>query len=623
MRLSLAWAIAAIAVAPLSALDVTRKISQYAHAVWRIRDGAFSGVPTAIAQTTDGYLWFGTGDGLFRFDGARFVAWTPANGRALPRSDIHSLLGASDGSLWIGTGRGLARWKNNQLTVYPGTSDWVNAIIEDHDGKVWIARSQVADANGPLCRVDGDRVHCYGQESGVGIGSATRLVEDRAGNLWVGGFEGLCRWKPASSETFFRQELRKNHAMLGVESLVAKSDGTVWAALERSPSQPELQKFVNGQWQGISLPALSGTESSISAMFVDRADTLWIATGDRGIYRVYGGEVDRFASADGLTSDAAGTFFEDREGMLWLGTSKGIDNFRDLRVASFSMREGLTTDSVSTVSAAADGSVWIGDSGAINILRADKFSAVREHHGLPGRNVVTQFQDHGGRLWVGVDSELTFYKNGQFERVRRADGTAAGIVFSITEDRDGNIWALAGKKLLRVRSSAAGAQIVQEFASPQISMAFVLAADPGGGIWLGLTNGDLLRRRDGKSETFTGAPSGATAQIRAIHLESDGSLLAATLQGLVMWKDGSRKLLTARNGLPCNEIYALVKDDRDVFWLYTKCGLVTVASTDIEKWWVQPDYVVSRGVLDIFDGVQSALTPLQPQACKSTDGRLW
>src|SRR3984957_13887533 len=140
LRIFLASAITAIWCAPMPALDVSRKISQYAHATWRIRDGAFSGVPTAIAQTTDGYLWFGTPDGLFRFDGARFVAWTAAGGRALPRSDIHSLLGTPDGSLWIGTGRGLARWKSNDLTVSPGTGDWVNAIVEDHAGQVWIAR---------------------------------------------------------------------------------------------------------------------------------------------------------------------------------------------------------------------------------------------------------------------------------------------------------------------------------------------------------------------------------------------------------------------------------------------------------------------------------------------------
>jgi signal transduction histidine kinase/ligand-binding sensor domain-containing protein len=622
LRIFLAGAITATWCAPLPALDVSRKISQYAHAAWRTRDGAFSGVPTAIAQTTDGYLWFGTPDGLFRFDGARFVAWA-ASGRALPRSDIHALLGTPDGSLWIGTGRGLARWKNNELTVYPGTGDWVNAIVADHEGRVWIARSQVADTKGPLCRVDGDQVQCYGQEAGVGIGAATRLVEDRAGNLWVGGYEGLCRWKPGSSENFFKNELGKTHALIGVEALVAESDGTVWAAIERLPLERELRKFVNGKWSGISLPTLSGTESDISAMFVDRSDTLWIATGDRGIYRVHDHAVDHFASADGLTSDAVGTFFEDREGLLWLGTSKGIDSFRDLRVASFSIREGLTADSVSTVSAAADGSVWIGNSGAINILRAGQFYAVRERHGLPGRNVVTQFQDHHGRLWVGVDSELTFYQNGQFERVRRRDGTAAGIVFAVTEDGDENIWALAGKKLLRVRSSADGAQIVEELSSPQISTAFAMAADPGGGIWLGLTNGDLVRRRDGKSDTFAGAPSGDTAQIRGMQVGSDGSVLAATLQGLAVWKQGSRKLLTAHSGLPCSEIYTLVKDDRNVIWLYTKCGLVTLTSAELNKWWTQPDYLVTHGVLDVFDGVQPGLTPLQPQAAKSADGRLW
>src|SRR5271155_25239 len=143
LRWSLVCGLAVFLAIPAAALDAGRRISQYGHAAWRIRDGAFSGVPVAITQTTDGYLWLGTPEGLLRYDGAQFVAWTAPNGESLPRSDVHALLGGRDGSLWIGTGRGLARWKNGQLFNYPGTGDWVNAIVEDRDGVVWIARSQV------------------------------------------------------------------------------------------------------------------------------------------------------------------------------------------------------------------------------------------------------------------------------------------------------------------------------------------------------------------------------------------------------------------------------------------------------------------------------------------------
>ena len=92
---------------PAYALNPNRNISQYAHNVWRMQDGFFSGKVNAIAQTTDGYLWFGTRMGLLRFDGVRFAPWTPPDGAKLPSLDVRALLGARDGSLWIGVRGGL------------------------------------------------------------------------------------------------------------------------------------------------------------------------------------------------------------------------------------------------------------------------------------------------------------------------------------------------------------------------------------------------------------------------------------------------------------------------------------------------------------------------------------
>jgi ligand-binding sensor domain-containing protein len=123
------------------ALDPDRRISQYAHTAWRVRDGAFAGAPSTITQTTDGYVWIGTLAGLLRFDGVRFVPFVPPAGQHLPNPAVMSLLGATDGSLWIGTASGLAQWKNGELFTFPETAGRVNSIYEDRDGTIWIARS--------------------------------------------------------------------------------------------------------------------------------------------------------------------------------------------------------------------------------------------------------------------------------------------------------------------------------------------------------------------------------------------------------------------------------------------------------------------------------------------------
>jgi hypothetical protein len=80
-----------------NAVDPDRRSSQYAHTAWRVRDGVFAGAPTAIIQTTDGYVWIGTLGGLLRFDGVSFVRWTPPTGEHLSTTAVISLLGAADG----------------------------------------------------------------------------------------------------------------------------------------------------------------------------------------------------------------------------------------------------------------------------------------------------------------------------------------------------------------------------------------------------------------------------------------------------------------------------------------------------------------------------------------------
>src|SRR5262245_48275513 len=72
------------------ALDPSLDVSQYAHTSWKIRDGFLKSKITAVAQTTDGYLWLGTELGLSRFDGVRNVSWQPPVGSSLPSNFIRS-----------------------------------------------------------------------------------------------------------------------------------------------------------------------------------------------------------------------------------------------------------------------------------------------------------------------------------------------------------------------------------------------------------------------------------------------------------------------------------------------------------------------------------------------------
>src|SRR5215510_8159934 len=123
---------------PAGALDSTMRLTQYRHTAWRVQDGSFAAAPNAIAQTADGYIWIGTGAGLVKFDGVRFMPWTPPGQQTPFNAAVYSLLGASDGTLWIGTATRLLSLKNNIVGEH--VLGRINDIIEDGRHRIWVAR---------------------------------------------------------------------------------------------------------------------------------------------------------------------------------------------------------------------------------------------------------------------------------------------------------------------------------------------------------------------------------------------------------------------------------------------------------------------------------------------------
>jgi len=120
------------------AADPNKPLTEYTHTVWTHKDGIPSAFIYAIAQTSDGYLWLATTDGLVRFDGVRFVHWRPKTGYTALLGVVRSLCAARDGSLWIGTETGLiGHIRGDDLTT-SSVGAQIEALLEDHDGTLWV-----------------------------------------------------------------------------------------------------------------------------------------------------------------------------------------------------------------------------------------------------------------------------------------------------------------------------------------------------------------------------------------------------------------------------------------------------------------------------------------------------
>jgi signal transduction histidine kinase/ligand-binding sensor domain-containing protein len=565
-----------------------------------VRNGFSRGAIGSIAQTPDGYLWLGTEFGLLRFDGLRAFRWQPPAGEQLPSNYIRSLLVARDGTLWIGTQNGLARWKDGKLTQHSELAGVVvNSLLQDRAGTVWVGI--IEPGNGTLCAIQAGIARCHESGSlGNGVGA---LYEDRKGNLWVASDAGLWRWAPGPSEQYaFRG------GPVYVDGLVEDDSGSILMA-----TSDGLKQLVGGTIRSYGFSGFA-TQFRPNRLFRSRDGSLWVAT-QQGLLHVRQGRVDRFTAADGLSGDFVNGILEDREGNLWVSTLDGLDRFREFAVPTISSKQGLSSSGAWSVQATPDGSIWIGgprglhrwENGAVSEVANSRLSGAVRSLG----------RDDRGRLWVSTASGV-FYSEGS--RFMPVPGVPGGNILSITADSNATVWISNGDAGLFSLTPAGAVQQIMWDQLGQSSAAEPLLPDRAhAGLWLGFANG-IVFLNDGR----IGA-SYNSARVTHLLLGSDGAVWAATEGGLSRVKDGRITTLTSTNGLPCDAVHWAIDDDNESFWLYTPCGLVRIARSELDAWVNDSKKVVRTTVFDGADGVRSVgrYGGYGPHVTKSADGKIW
>jgi len=634
------------------ALEPSRDISQYAHTSWKIRDGFATGTIHQIAQTPDGYLWLATESGLLRFDGVRAVPWQPPQGEHLPSNDIRGLIAGRDGTLWIGTAKGLASWKDGKLTYYLELDKHdVAALLEDREGTVW-AGGVMWEAGpnhpGKLCAIHGGGIECYGADGSLSFG-VTSIYEDSRGNLWLGAGNGLWRWRPGPPEHFALPELNRFALPGMVFPWNAFLDGDHGALLIGGRSG--VKQFVDGKLKEYPFPSGGQHFHEGGTLLRDRNGGLWIGTLDRGILHVHQGNADVFAQSDGLSGNSVQSFFEDREGSIWVATTNGLDRFRDFAVSTISVKQGLSSPFVVCLLAAKDGSVWLGTSdglnrwkgGVITTYRRPSATSAPPANGIPGANtpdgvaheilstelpdnyVTSLFQDVHGRIWVSTARGLAYFEN---NRLVRLSGVQVTSISQLAGDGAGNLWVTNNDQgLYRLREDKVVERIPWANLKVRGTNSNPMVVDPvHGGLWLASWSGGVVYFKDGQVRAFYDHAAGlGEGRVNALQFDRDGSLWAATDGGLSRIENGRVATLTTKNGLPCDTSHDLVEDDAHSLWLIMACGLVRVAHSELEAWVADSRYRVTATVFDSSDGVRShaGTYGFGPRVAKTADGKLW
>ena len=611
-----------LGVAPLHALDPNKHITQYIHTSWRIQDGSLPAGMFSITQTSDGFLWFSALEqGLYKFDGVRFVPWVPP--AKIGSIHIDVVFADHAGGFWAIGDHEIAHVKDGAVIAdfqLEGIGGHAGVSL-DPDGSLWIARASNTISDAPLCHITDRATKCFGNSDGMPISPADAVLGDREGGFWVGGQTALVHWRAGVSKVYPIEGLKSNAGDIGVNSLARGPDGSLWIGIAAAGPGLGLGQLKDGVFRPFVTPKFDGSRVSVYDMMFDSDGSLWVASLGKGLFRIRGDLVEHYGRTEGLSSDTVGALFEDREGIIWAATTNGVDSFRDPRIVTFSTVEGLGNDAVTGVLASHDGTIWIANSGSLDHIANGSVSSIRVGKGLPGHQVAAMMEDRAGNMWVGVDDGLYLFRSGHFQRLPEPNHKPLGLVVGMTEDVDGNIWAeCAGnsRKLVRIRDF----QVREEFSASQVPPGHSLAPDPRGGIWIGTLKGDLARFRQGAVEKFALTPKGYPVSHQII-ADRDGSVLVASEDGLIGLRQNKVQRMTKKNGLPCDAVISFIEDDAKRWWLYTACGVVELPDFELQRWWENPEAVIQTHVYDVLDGARPQGGPSFNSAAYSSDGRVW
>lgn len=591
---------------PAHPLNSEVRLTQSLHKSWRTQDGSAPAGMFSITQTSDGFLWLLSLPGdVYRFDGVRFVRWS-----SLP-DPSGKVFADRSGDLWVVT-KGLVHLKRGVVASrfdLEGTHGY-QSLGDDPDGSLWVGRR---GSDEPLCNVRQGRVNCFGKKEGIPIGDVHAVLADGGGGLWLGGSTALVHWRGG-------RVLESYPVEAAVSSLARTPRGTLWVGLAEGGPGRGLQELRDGVLKTFVSEHLDGSELSVTSLMVDRDGSLWVATDAGGVVRIQNGAMERYRQPDGLSGDSVWALFEDREGIVWAGTTNGLDSFRDPRVVTLSAAQGLGKELAAGILAGRDDTVWVANNGSLDRIRNGAVTSIGRSAGLPGDQVAALLEDRAGNLWVGVDDGLYLFRDGKFRRLPEPDQQPLGMVVGLAEDVEGNIWAACGRprRLVRIRDF----QVREVLAGAQVPPgAHHLAADPQGGIWIAAT-AEVVLMRGGKVVTTIPIDAQPSALNRHVAAGADGSVLVSSETGLVGWRDGKVQRMTTKNGLPCDFVIAFTQDRDRHWWLYTRCGVVDFSDAELRRWWANPEAVIRTRVHDAFEGAQPNIGSFNAAATTS-DGRVW
>ncbi len=590
-----------------------------------LEQGLSQSSASAILQDRQQFMWFGTEEGLNRFDGQRFVVYKTdaANPASLASGEIRALLEDQLGILWLGiNGGGLDRFepatgkfvhfRHDPTNPTSLSADSVRSLAEDPAGALWVGTTnglnRLDRRTGKFTRYQSDPDDPESLSSDV----VNFVFVDRSGVLWVGTTNGLNRLDRRTGKfTHYRNNPGNPKSLSNDDVLVMTEDraGALWLGTSGGLNRldPSRSRFVHYSHRPLDSASLSS--GAVLAIRADNSNTLWVGT-DNGLNRLdeRTGKFTRYRSDPGnpksLSSNKILSLYQDRSDVLWVGTQGGGLNRLDRKSEPFvhlrnrpGEPDSLIHNSIFAFLEDRDGLLWVGtDSGLDRLnLKTGQFEHFRHRkedlHSLDNDRLRVIYRDRAGALWLGsrggldrldpVRRSYTHYRHDP----RNPNSLSNNLVRGLYEDREGLFWVGTGNGLNRLdRRTGKFVHYRHDPRDPDSlsdNSVRLVHEDRAGNLWVGTHNGGLNRfdRRTGKfvhHKSQSGDLNSLSSNtILSLYEDPAGVLWLGTAHGLNRFDPASGRFTryTEREGLINNIVYGVLPDSQGKLWLSTNRGL--------------------------------------------------
>jgi diguanylate cyclase (GGDEF)-like protein len=591
-----------------------------------LEQGLSQSTVLSMIQDSQGFMWFGTEDGLNRYDGLTFKSYKsdPSDHASLPNNMVWALAEDAKGDLWLATeGGGVARWERAHdrfarvpVSSTPALYARIRTMLFTPDGALWLGSKDAG-----LVRFEPGTGavktfrHDPADASSLSHDGVYALASDGAGRLWVGTDGGLNLLDPVTGrfERFRHDDARPES--LGddrVRSLLVDRERRLWVGtFGGGLGRLDAGSKVFRTYRNDPADSSSLGHDRVRSLLEDGAGRLWVAT-DRGLdlldrqHARFEHHRNDSTDPSSLGDDNVMSLYQDRGGVLWVGTRNGGAYKWNPATWSFGHHTrstanagGLADKTVTSFAEDRIGRIWIGTFGGLHVMNRQTGDVTRyvPKSGTISDRVMALATDADGMLWIGtMDAGLARLDPGtgalrsyRHDPARRTS-LSADSVMSLLVDSVGDLWiGTFGGGLNRFDASTGTFTRYRSDPANDHSLGAddvtALAQDGSGGIWLGTDGGglNLLDRTTGQFVRFRHDPANATSlgsnTVYALHFDGSGRLWIGTRgAGLAMLESrdaaGARfRHVRQRNGLANDIVYSVVPDGEGQLWLSSNNGL--------------------------------------------------